>query len=1008
MRLSSGLFLTIWLCAILLISHFQWVSLALDTDFSPPPWMFPKQTMPSTLSMPLPFISAAWTALSGLAEDMLALTDIQPRECLRGEIWSPVRRAPSTRRGVCDSMASPSLQALRKLLNRLEVWRSRPWDVALRRRILASLGRIRMLLPEFPFFAAVDDRLCDVARETATLLAEQEKLARLQRWKEVTRNDPVRIRSFVKQRADMAVEWASVPPQAHSTPAGWHPAVAVQKAACDWTAQWSREALNDYASVDSILAGVSRPPACSSCLEFDAHELRKAMAVMKRKAGGADGWRPSSLLLLPTAWWQLAASLWRAVLQWCKVPSAWRHARVALIFKPNGSTRPITLLSALWRAGARCLKNRLKGWIASWRTHADAGGIPCTSVASALMQIRRAFDQGASHFVQADVAGYFDSISVPLLCQVLSHLRAPQALIDLITDFYHGACRVFCMSGVYSSHSCQIRVGIAQGCPLSPVLACALTHVWSQHVLGSSPEPSLGCLGYIDDRTLWVCDDSSLQNEFSRLHILERALQRSSFYDKVFELSLSLKKCQVIAQFPNKTTQALAAKFEFGCTDTLELLGVVAPFAGPWTLQKFSVQKAIERLRLLRWMAAEPGTHATLVGSLVAPCFAWASGFARPPPSELARVRREVLHLFGKHFHSQSAPVLVFESVGWMLEPTFACDAGTLRVLWRTCAEAPAWMDTLPLPDILFHWQQCIPEAHSVLSRLGWQLSHDGAVLLRWDLAGQQRFLQPGADSFRLVLDWLEQHYRNLLFFRTGRIRQSFHRSDPALARGLQLDAPHPSNGVHLFAGHRHLAHTQQRAIRLAASGSGGDCWFLNAHRDGPGFEPSHARWRCMCGGLHPSRTHLTWVCNATSHFSDLRVTVVRSASLRCRVLNSLQLRPAWIPRTCCLSSRKTCDAVCRFIPSFFLLAMGRKTVQWARMPSQSPLASSPMPLAMGTKISPPTSRNCVVSGSLPEPLQMRPKLTARGTGLWSLSWIASPPLLQFWATEVAAATRPW
>ena len=204
-------------------------------------------------------LDAAWAALSGLAEDMLALTDIQPRECPRGQIWSPVRRAPSTRRGVCDPMASPSLQALRKLLTRLEVWRSRPWDVALRRRILASLGRIRMLLPEFPFFAAVDDRLCDVARETATLLAEQEKLVRLQRWKEVTRNDPVRIRSFVKQRADMAVEWASVPPPAHSTPAGWHPAVAVQKAACDWTAQWSREALNDYASVDSILAGVSRP-----------------------------------------------------------------------------------------------------------------------------------------------------------------------------------------------------------------------------------------------------------------------------------------------------------------------------------------------------------------------------------------------------------------------------------------------------------------------------------------------------------------------------------------------------------------------------------------------------------------------------------------------------------------------------------------------------------------------------------------------------------------------------
>ena len=91
------------------------------------------------------------------------------------------------------------------------------------------------------------------------------------------------------------------------------------------------------------------------------------------------------------------------------------------------------------------------------------------------------------------------------------------------------------------------------------------------------------------------------------------------------------------------------------------------------------------------------------------------------------------------------------------------------------------------MSEARYRWQVLIPEAPSVLQRLGWVMDFAGSELQRRDRAGRFRVARPGFDGFQVVFQWLRQHYRQTLVARTGRVK---HRDDPTRASGLDLPAP--------------------------------------------------------------------------------------------------------------------------------------------------------------------------------------------------------------------------
>ena len=716
--------------------------------------------------------------------------------------------------------------------------------------------------------------------------AEQERAAHRERWKRLTQIDPAKVRAFVKGRADVALMWEAEPEPAEAIPGGWHPAAAVEEQAQIWVDKWSQPFEPDFGKIDTILEVVPRPAPCASTFGVTAEALRASMHAMRHKVGGPDDWRPSQLLRLPDLWWKSAADLWNSILWLGRVPRQWKQARVALIWKSKKKSRPITLLCALWRAGARLIKEQLLTWTDSWQQFYDSGGLPSTSVHGALMQIKRAFSKGASHFAQLDVSAYFDSVHFGALKRVLQHLRFPPVILNLLQDSYSGAQRIFCLSSAHCKDWHEVTLGIPQGCPLSPLLAACLGHIWGTWVRSSS---CVETLSYVDDRTIWIL-------EHQPLNALASAIASSAQFDAAFNFRLSLEKCSIVSRRQGADTEALAKRFDFKTASSLEILGVRASFEGEWRLLRFHVQKALLRVKLLKWATQSQRIHQQVVSALITPCFAWAAGFARPDISDLADLRNGVYQLFDRQVKANSARVLAFEAIGWMLEPTFACDFSALRVLWKVCTAFPRWMETLPLTEARFSWKEAVPEATFVLQRYGWSLCEDGQVLTRLDRQGRMRALHLGYDGLDVAFRWMRQHYRQTFALSAGRVARSLHRDDPDLATGLCL--PQPSgHEVYHFDGHRQSRAVQSREATLASTGAGGTVWHFNANGH---FSEDHPRWRCMCRLLHPVPT-LFGFAPAPGHSgkaSAHQLTEARNVFWLPDALSSRLRRPASIPVT--------------------------------------------------------------------------------------------------------------
>ena len=323
-------------------------------------------------------VDMAWSFLSDLAEDLLCKRpgrDTIPR----GEDWLPSPR-PLRKDRDPELDQSRGLRALRRLVPKLELCVRRPWDNMLIKATASSLPSLRALVPDLPFLVCGSAEAPALVQALLETYAKQERELHQHRWRSVTCYDSAKARSYIKRRADACLAFDNDLEDIEKVDNGWHPEQAEI-----WSGQWNRPWSPVIPEIDRILSVVPRPDLSSTKFFFTAEALRASMSVLRQKTGGADDWKPSALLLLPHSWWQGAAALWNAILKFQKVPHQWE--RVALLWKSKKRTRPITLLAALWRAGARCLKDQLSPWISTWQQHFDAGGLPSTSVANALMQV---------------------------------------------------------------------------------------------------------------------------------------------------------------------------------------------------------------------------------------------------------------------------------------------------------------------------------------------------------------------------------------------------------------------------------------------------------------------------------------------------------------------------------------------------------------------------------------------------------------------------------------------
>ena len=800
----------------------------------------------------------AWTLLSDVAEDLLCDTD--SRATPRAANWLPSEPAV-VKTGKC-LVRSAGLRALLKLAERTRVALQRPFDGPLRRRIVRSLRGVRALVPELGFFQDVDAQMAQEVEALVNTYSGQEAEAAKQAWKQRADSDLGVARAYVKRRADALALRDRELAAGHIPASGRHPAVEVEVQEQVWMDKWAAKPHGTMDEVDSILAHVPQPAELRDFrFEFTGANLKAAVAKMRNKSPGPDGWAAKSLLGLPRLWWDWAALLWTRCLDLSRVPQAWTKGRTALLWKDSGKSRPITVLPIIWRAGGKLMVRQLREWAQSWQLSFDVGGVPGCSVATALAQVHRELAQGCRGAVQQDIAGFFDALGHDLTARVLTHLRAPPQLVRLFEFACEHSQRLFALEGALGTAWRHPHRGLPQGCPLSPLFSAAVTHAWCCYTLGSNKGlcDKLAGYGYVDDRLLLLRAHGSFDD-------LRQAVQRSDYFDKVFGLEVSLPKCAVVSQPDCPEASALAAELRYKHAHDLETLGVTVPFEGEWRLLRFSVRKTTLRLRALRGLKLDTRKARLLILSLVMPALTWAAAFAEPDPQEVQQLYHEIQFCMDNTAGHGAAKVLFFENVSWHLEPRFSLDIAVLRTLWRRTTTPEAWTEELSLSELRQGPLQLLPRAAALLSRLGWWFEVGPKALCCYDLTGTVRRIFVGQESFHGVRYWLQLHYRQLYVAKTARVWRPVQRAEDC-AVGLELPQPDPSV-EYSFGGHKLLfeaAGANNRNLQLASLAAGASNWHFNAGGD---FEPSHDRQFCACGKKHPSRPHLCWAC---SHFAPLR-----------------------------------------------------------------------------------------------------------------------------------------
>ncbi|CAE7316502.1 gcs-1 [Symbiodinium sp. CCMP2592] len=803
-------------------------------------------------------LDEAWAFLSDVAERTLGATSLfDASGARRSDHWLPCARHESHHRVGPQGHESQSLRSSRKLLGQLHQLRQQPHCQKLWRAVGRRAGLLRATFPDLPVIHAAN--LAGATQVISHLHAElqqQETEARVHRWRCRVEEDPSRALAWVKRKADhqLAMEQS---PQAHAgVPSSVHPASIVEEHGKVWLQHWKPESPVNFDAVQRILDRVPGGPQSDIVLQVEAEALMRATKAMRGKAMGPDRWSAELLLRLPGPWWEAAATLWNAVLSTKYVPRLWRRALIALVPKRLDEYRPIALCPVLWRAGAHCISRNVLPWMDTWLGHHTLGGAPCRGPGDAHARLFHAWQSGGKVFCQQDLTRFFDSLDVQAVGMVLRHLGAPAGLAELLASFYQDASRLFLHEGRSSSAWGSPARGLAQGCPLSPMAAVAVGHIWAMWVQ-SFAKGRTDCLIFIDDRVLWpscTCADP--------LGAMDVALRASDSFDQAFGFQCRASKCAVVCPPDVGTFDQWASARSYPRVTTLKVLGITLDMQeGALGLLKFSPRLLLHRLRFLKLLGGEVPQLRRIVLQLVHSAMFWAGGVACPDRDCLRDVWHSTCAVLQKHATFESPKVLLCASFGWSLDPEWAADWASLRAAWRFKARPPAWLDTAGLDVACGDWRRFLPGAAAVVQRLGWQVQGNGAILARLDDSGTLRQCHLGWESFDVVKRWLVDHYKWQGVHSCGRIRNRGHRDDATLARGLSLGAPLRSARFAL-EGHRlAVAAEPTREVRLAALGSGGSIWYHCKRLE----MSSPDTTACVCGLLQPSRAHLTWCCASTT-----------------------------------------------------------------------------------------------------------------------------------------------
>ena len=176
-------------------------------------------------------------------------------------------------------------------------------------------------------------------------------------------------------------------------------------------------------------------------------------------------------------------------------------------FTPE-NTRPLSIVNTDNRIIASACRIRWEPIFNEWVSTAQRGFLRGRSMLSNVididfeaMRVSLTCEQGAS--VLFDMKAAFPSLAHEYLFKVLRHMGLPRTVLNIITALYNqNKCVISC-----GGHVCpgfQMRAGIRQGCPLSPLLFAVTVDMLLRRLAGTFPMDVVRA--FADDTAMVVSD----------------------------------------------------------------------------------------------------------------------------------------------------------------------------------------------------------------------------------------------------------------------------------------------------------------------------------------------------------------------------------------------------------------------------------------------------------------------------------------------------------------------
>ena len=785
----------------------------------------------------------AWTLLSDAAEDLL-LDPERPAggAARRSMVLEPKPRPPqSTKAPTVQTHKERSLRRLARRATELSRSPDSPDAAVLQRKLRASAAALGLS------FHGDLPRLVAEALEAAAALEASSVAFRVANWHKSLQSDSRRMR-----------QWIQRVPAADPRPLGddpVHPLDIASQEHGKWKQQWTRAPV--HSAVETWRWCLAHGPPAPAWTEDDLHPsaqaLQACVRASARRAAGLDGWTPQHLARLPLDFYELLARLWASCLSRASLPQAWCKVRVALLAKPDGGRRPLSVASALWRVLATVVVRKRRCWTLTWAPDELLGSIPGRSVAD--LHATFACDAHRARTNRLPMAGHkadvqkcFDSVSFDQAFEVARWLGAPPALLGLLKVFYARQERYIAWQGAFHPTPIAPSMGLLQGCPFSPLLLNGVCSLWVRVVKAAEPRASLAV--YLDDRTVWRVGRQASQ-------VVVTAARAGTTFDDFFGLRLHPEKLGSFASTAPEREALQAEALVVGAVKTqFVLLGVPYAFGTTCLPDTAALTSTVKRRcdRVALAATSLPRRRA-LVQELVLSLFAWAGPWTHFKKADVDAWTRDVAHaLWGHKPPLARSRLLLWHVVGRPSHhPAHALDWATARREWLRCS----------VPDAFRLGAATITPSWPVLQRKwGWTTAQDGSWITPVGI------LRPGWDGLACLKRAADYAF----------LQQVWALDPKCCEHDLSLSFP-------AFGSARRFVEGQDRSVLRTATACAADARLLQRLQ----HPPSRAQLCCACEEPEPTRTHLTFECPSTPWTLE--------PGLRCERALLLRLLPLPLPQ---------------------------------------------------------------------------------------------------------------